>query len=81
MEATKVAAHTPFDTPEYWLALARNERAFAEEDRKRRYGTVEGVRIHERNAAEYEARAAALTKPCPICSRHGPAAIAKAQQS
>jgi hypothetical protein len=50
----------PTQTPEYWESLARNERAFAAEKRRNRYGTVEGIRIHERQAAEYEANAARL---------------------
>lgn len=50
-----------FDDPKYWLELARNERAAANEDRARRGGKVESIRIHEQNAVEYEQRAAALT--------------------
>ena len=50
----------PTETPEYWLRLARDERAFAAEDRSRRRGSVESIRIHEANATSYEARAAAL---------------------
>lgn len=46
--------------PEYWRNLARNERAFAEEDRRRRYGTIESIRIHEANAALYDAEAERL---------------------
>ena len=49
-----------FDDPKYWRDMARTERAAAAEDRARVYGTVESIRIHEQNAAEYEARAAAL---------------------
>jgi hypothetical protein len=52
----------PTETAEYWLRLARTERAFASEDRGRRTASVESIRIHEQNAAEYEARAAALAK-------------------
>ena len=47
----------PTETEEYWRSLARNERAFAREDRQRRYGTVESIRIHEQNAREYDAEA------------------------
>jgi hypothetical protein len=49
-----------FDDPKYWRDLAANERASANEDRARRGGTVESIRIHESNAAEYEARAKAI---------------------
>jgi len=48
------------DTPEYWESRARDERAFAREDRKRRTASVESVRIHEVNAADYQGRADAL---------------------
>lgn len=48
------------DMPEFWEQKAKAERAFALEDRTRRYGSVESIRIHEENAAEYEARAAKL---------------------
>ncbi len=47
----------PTETAEYWLDLARNERAFADEDRRRRTAPVESIEIHLRNAAEYEAQA------------------------
>lgn len=50
----------PYDSPDYWRELARSERAFAAEDRARRGGSVESIRIHEKNAAEYEARARLL---------------------
>jgi len=53
---------SPFDDPEYWLSRARSERAFAQDDRRRRYGSVESSQLHEQNAAEYEARALALQK-------------------
>jgi hypothetical protein len=56
----KPATPLPFDTPEHWLSLARSERTFAAQERSSRHGTVESIRIHEQNAAEYEARAAAL---------------------
>jgi len=60
-ETSKPAAKVyPWDTAVYWLRLARSERAAASEDRGRRGGTVESIRIHEQNAAEYEARGRAL---------------------
>ena len=52
----------PSETPEFWRSLARNERAFASEDRKRRGGAVESIRVHESNAAMYEATADRLEK-------------------
>lgn len=55
----QLAPH-PTDTPEYWRELARSERAFADEDRARRGGSAESVRLHEANAAEYEAKAVKL---------------------
>jgi DMSO/TMAO reductase YedYZ molybdopterin-dependent catalytic subunit len=52
----------PTETPEYWERLARHERAFAAEKRRTRHGTVESIKIHESNAAEYEAQANKLRK-------------------
>lgn len=52
-------AHPTLD-PEYWRTLARHERAFAAEDRKRRGATYESIRIHEQNAAGYERHAERL---------------------
>ncbi len=49
-----------FETPEHFDSLARSERAFASDDRRRRGGTVESIRLHLANAAEYERRAAEL---------------------
>jgi hypothetical protein len=49
-----------FDTPEYWEGLARDERSFAADERKSRYGTVESIRVHLENAKDYEARAKKL---------------------
>jgi hypothetical protein len=51
---------TPWNDPAYFESRARDERAFAEEDRKRRFGTVESMQIHLQNAAAYEAKAAEL---------------------
>jgi hypothetical protein len=52
---------TPFDTPEYWLSRARDERAFAAADRRVRFGgTAESIRVHLANADEYEKRAIEL---------------------
>lgn len=48
------------ETPEYWDRLARDERAFAESDRRRRTGSVESIALHLKNAEEYEAQAARL---------------------
>lgn len=53
------AALHPTATVEYWERLAREERAFADEDRALRR-TVESIRIHEANALEYERQAAIL---------------------
>lgn len=60
MQRDLLSAHAT-ETPEYWLELARNERAFAAEDRARRGGSVESVRLHEAKAAEYEATAQRLS--------------------
>ncbi len=57
----------PSETPEYWEMLARNERTFAKEDRGRRYGSVESIQIHLRNAADYEAQAKKLRGVCADC--------------
>lgn len=59
VEIVQRAVH-PTETPEYWEREARRERALAAEDRARRHGTVESIRVHEANAVEYEARASAL---------------------
>lgn len=65
--SAKAAQHTPgplpWDTAEYWEGLARSERAFAQDKRTARYGTVESIRIHEQNAKEYEYRAAQIRSP------------------
>lgn len=50
----------PTETAEYWRGLARDERWFARSARLNRTVPVESIRIHEENAAEYEARAAAI---------------------
>ena len=50
----------PTTDPRYWRNLAANERAFAQEDRRRKYGTVESIRIHEQDAKDYDAKAASL---------------------
>jgi len=47
----------PMETPEYWESLARSERAFAADDRRRRGGTSESIRLHLANAVDYEQRA------------------------
>jgi len=65
------------DTPEYWEALARTERAFALADRQRRYGSLESIRLHEQNARAADAWAArlraevrAIAGPvCPNCDQ------------
>lgn len=49
-----------FDDPKYWRDLAKAELSFAADKRTARHGTVEAIRIHEQNAAEYEARAVSL---------------------
>ncbi len=56
----------PTEIPEYWLRLAREERAFANEDRKRRTGSIQSIRLHEQNAADYEATAARLSATLPV---------------
>jgi hypothetical protein len=43
--------------PEWWRQQACNERAFANEDRRRKFGSVESIRIHEESAARYDAEA------------------------
>lgn len=43
------------ETAEYWFALARTERIFAEHDRARRDGSIESIRTHLSNADRYEA--------------------------
>ena len=53
----KPATPLPWDTSEYWESMARNERAAANEDRARRGGSVESIKIHENNAMEYDERA------------------------
>ncbi len=50
----------PSQTPEYWRGLAKSERAFAAAKRGDRHSSVESVRIHLKNAEDYEATAAAL---------------------
>jgi hypothetical protein len=47
----------PTQTAAYWRDMARSERTFAKHERTGRGGTVESIRIHEANAAEYEATA------------------------
>ena len=54
----KLADH-PTLKPAYWRDLARNERAFAEADRKSR-ATYESIATHLRNADEYDRKADAL---------------------
>lgn len=49
----------PTETSAYWRRLARDAQAFAQEARGRR-GDVESIAIYERDAKDYEARAAAL---------------------
>lgn len=49
-----------WDDPEYYEKRARDERIFAEQERRRRSGTVESMRIHLENAERYEALAAKL---------------------
>lgn len=63
------AQHTPglrkphiTETAEYWFCRARYERAAAKEDAGRRFGTVDSMRIHERQAAEYQLRGEAIAK-------------------
>lgn len=55
----------PTQTPEYWEDLARSERAFAKEDRARRFASVESILLHEAKAKEYDLRAAAIRKEAP----------------
>jgi hypothetical protein len=61
---TMTTKHTPgpFETPQYWLDLARTERKFAAQERTSRHSTVESIRILEENATTYEARADALLR-------------------
>jgi hypothetical protein len=56
----KIGDPHPTTVPAYWRQLARTARAFAEDDRRRKYGTVESIRIHEADAARYDAEAARL---------------------
>lgn len=56
----KIGMPHPTTDPRYWRSLAANERAFAGEDRRRKFGTVESIRIHEENAKRYDAEAARL---------------------
>ena len=49
-----------WDSPEYWENLAKQERAFAQQERKRRTAPVESIFIHERNARDYDERAKQL---------------------
>lgn len=39
---------------QYWYRRAADEREFARQERRGRLGTVESIRVHEENAAEYE---------------------------
>jgi len=57
---TPKAKKHPTETPEYRESLARSERGFAEQDRRRRRATVESIYLHEQNAQEYDAYAATL---------------------
>ena len=50
----------PTQTPEYWERLATEERALAKSKRGDRWSTVESIKIHEQNAADYEATARGL---------------------
>lgn len=50
----------PSETPEYWEALARDARRAAAAARNDRHAQVESIRIHERNAAEYDETARRL---------------------
>lgn len=50
----------PSETPEYWERLAADERAQAKAKRGSRWGSVESIRIHERNAKDYEETARSL---------------------
>lgn len=52
----------PTETAEYWFSRARNERGCAVEDRGRRYGSVESIKVHLQQAEEYERRGAAIAK-------------------
>jgi hypothetical protein len=47
----------PTLTPEYWESLARSERSFAKHKRRSRFGTVESIRVHERDAEQYQREA------------------------
>lgn len=50
----------PTTDPRYWRNLAANERALADADRRRKYGTVDSIRTHEEEAKRYDAEAARL---------------------
>lgn len=50
----------PTQTPEYWERLATEERAMAKAKRSDRWSTVESIKTHEQNAADYEATARGL---------------------
>lgn len=55
--------HTPGQSPEYgsaayWRAQARNNRALAAAESRRRFGSIESIQIYDREAAEYDRRAA-----------------------
>ena len=50
----------PSETPEYWEKLAAEERANAKAKRGLRWGSVESIRVHERNARDYAEWAAKL---------------------
>lgn len=52
----------PTETSAYWRELARHERAFAAEDRRRRGATYESIVIHERNALAADERAEAIDR-------------------
>ncbi len=42
---------------DYWMELAHNERCAARDDRISRFGTVESMRVHDKNADLYEQNA------------------------
>jgi len=55
--------HTPGPKPHitqteaYWRDLAATERAFARDERRRRFGQIDSIRMYEAQAAEYEREA------------------------
>ncbi len=57
--------------PEWWREQARNERAFAADDRRRKFGTIESIRIHEANAARYDAQADRLEAAAALARSKG----------